>query len=97
MRRSGAALLVAAVLVLGGAGVDAAPRRTRRAPAPRVDAPISVFECDTRRGVDAFGSTERCLRASCVGRNVTNAFVLDDARRQRRNPCVGVDPFEGGR
>ena len=89
--------VAAAVVGLFSEDCDAATRRSRRAAAPAMDAPVSIFECDTRRGVDAFGSADRCLRALCVGRNVTNAFVLDDARRQRRNPCAGIDPFERGR
>jgi hypothetical protein len=57
------------------------------------DAPASASECDTPRGVRAFGSSERCLRVLCVDHNQTNAYDLDAAQRLRRNPCAGMDLF----
>jgi hypothetical protein len=54
----------------------------------------NVGECDTAKGSRTYGSSERCLRALCRGRNLVNAFVTDDAHRLRRNPCAGVDPFD---
>jgi hypothetical protein len=76
-----------------GGGRERAARTTPRLRV-EADGPASAFECDTPRGVRAFGSSERCLRALCVDRNLTNAYVLDATQRLRRNPCAGIDAFE---
>ncbi len=70
--------------------------RTRRASAGRVAAPRpgSAFECDTPKGAEWYGSTERCLRELCAGGNVTNRYVDGQGGRLRRNPCYGRDPYE---
>ena len=59
-----------------------------------VNRPRSIFECDTPIGERWYGSTDRCLRELCAGRNVTNAQLVDDDGHLRRNPCYGRDPFE---
>jgi hypothetical protein len=69
------------------------PSRSR----PQANGPTSAFECDTPRGIDAFGSTDRCLRALCADANRVNAYVLDAAERLRRNPCAAVDPSDARR
>ncbi len=92
---------VAAESRMGATG-RAGAARTPRKRAPRAttrlrldtDAPASAFECDTPRGVRAFGSSERCLRALCVDHNRTNAYDLDAVRRLRRNVCAGIDLSE---
>lgn len=62
-----------------------------------VNRPRNIFDCDTPRGEQWYGSTDRCLRELCVGQNVTNAQLVDDSGHLRRNPCYGRDPFELGR
>jgi hypothetical protein len=69
------------------------PSRSR----PYASGPTSAFECDTPRGIDAFGSTGRCLRALCADANRVNAYVLDATERLRRNPCAAVDPSDAWR
>jgi len=97
--------LIAVLFVLGAAGgvpagaaiqpmtpiaAARAASRLRRDP----ETLPSVSECATPRGVRGYGSKERCLQALCAGQNVVNTFVTDETHRLRRNPCVGVDPFE---
>ena len=70
---------------------------TRDAPAQvqiEVNRPRSIFECDTPIGEQWYGSADRCLQELCAGRNVTNAQLVDESGRLRRNPCYGRDPFE---
>lgn len=62
-----------------------------------INRPRSIFECDTPIGVQWYGSADRCLQELCVGRNVTNAQLVDESGRLRRNPCYGRDPFEQSR
>ena len=59
-----------------------------------VNRPRSIFECDTPIGEQWYGSADRCLQELCAGRNVTNAQLVDESGRLRRNPCYGRDPFE---
>lgn len=94
-------VLLAPVAAAGSRGSTsrsrgAQTRRERATPRLRLqtDVPASAAECDTPRGVRAFGSTDRCLRALCVDHNHTNAYDLDAAQRLRRNPCAEMDPFE---
>jgi hypothetical protein len=72
------------------------PSRSR-ATRSRANGPTSAFECDAPRGIDAFGSTDRCLRALCSDANRVNEYVLDAAERLRRNPCAAVDPSDARR
>jgi len=73
----------------GRAGARAALRARSE-----TDVVPNVGECDTAKGSHAYGSSERCLRALCRGKNLVNAFVTDEAHRLRKNPCAGVDPFD---
>ena len=71
--------------------------RTARATARRhveSDGKTNESQCDTPRGITAYGSSARCLRALCADHNVINAYVLDHAHRLQRNPCAGLDPFD---
>ncbi len=85
-------LLLTAALATAGAPADEAAAQ----PGVRVEVnrPRSIFECDTPIGVDWYGSTDRCLMELCAGQNVTNAHIIDERGRLRRNPCHGRDPFE---
>lgn len=63
-----------------------------------VNRPRSPFDCDTPRGVDWYGTTDRCLDELCGNFNVTNEWLfVDDHKRRRRNPCYGRNPtsFDG--
>ncbi len=82
----GGAALAVALAAAGGAAAQAVPLEVNR--------PRSIFECDTPVGERWYGSADRCLRELCVGRNVTNAQIVDDSGHLRRNPCYGRDPFE---
>ena len=85
-------MVVASACALGVAGVGL---RVAAQPLPiEVNRPRSIFECDTPIGEQWYGSADRCLRELCAGRNVTNAQIVDEGGRLRRNPCYGRDPFE---
>ena len=99
---------VLAVLVVGAVGmagtVEARSKQSARstgasdAPATARNAavrpPRSIFDCDTPRGQDWYGSAERCLQELCVGGNFTNQYVDGPGHQLRKNPCYGRDPYE---
>jgi hypothetical protein len=61
-----------------------------------VNRPQSAFDCDTPRGEQWYGSTERCLDELCGGENVFNEYIFDAKNRRRLNPCYGRSPTEFG-
>lgn len=85
-----AATLAAALGVPTVAGAEA-----EQGPAIQleVNRPRSVFDCNTPRGEQWYGSTDRCLEELCAGKNVYNEFIFQGSRR-RRNPCYGRSPTE---
>jgi hypothetical protein len=86
-----------AAAVLAAVAVIAATRDAASQVQIEVNRPRTIFDCDTPRGEQWYGSTDRCLRELCVGQNVTNAQLVDESGHLRRNPCYGRDPFELGR
>jgi hypothetical protein len=71
---------------------------TSDAPAPARNAavrpPRTIFDCDTPRGEDWYGSADRCLAEMCAGGNFTNQYVDGPGNKPRKNPCYGRDPYE---
>ena len=68
-----------------------APPTTRNA---AVRPPRSIFDCDTPRGEDWYGSADRCLQELCAGGNFTNQYIDGPGHQLRKNPCYGRDPYE---